>query len=295
MMNIKKLITVLSLMTIIATPTLLLAETGLSGGISLLQPVSAKATAMGEAYVASTNDVFGFSYNPAQDIHDRQFSAHFHQGLLDDSFSAFGMAVPLSFGSLGVNILHYDGGPIDLLTTAGDERNVKAQSDIIGIVSLNRKMDKVILGGSLKYLSSKLIEEYSDTLFMFDVGAKYLYSEQLQFGAALQNLGGQIKYLDEQDQLPSLFRIGAVYRHKALTAELDAIKIYDESHIKKNIGLSYGLTEVFTLLAGYKFGYDSEDLSLGLGFTQEWFSFNYAFVPFADLGDLHTITLGVKF
>ncbi len=294
-MNIKKLIIALSLMTITALPALLLAETGLSGGIILLQPVSAKATALGEAYVASSNDVFGFSYNPAQEIQDRQFSAHFHQGLLEDSFSAFGLAVPLSFGSLGVNILHYNGGPIELLTAAGDERSVKAQSDLVGLLSLNRKLGQVILGGSLKYLSSELIEEYSDSTFLFDVGAKYLYSEQLQFGAALQNLGGQIKYLDEQEPLPSLFRIGAIYRHKALTAELDAVKIYDESYIKKHLGFSYQLLDVLTLLAGYKFGYDSEDLSLGLGFTQEWFSFNYAFVPYADLGDVHTISLGVKF
>ena len=51
-----------------------------------------------------------------------------------------------------------------------------------------------------------------------------------------------------------------------------------------------------SLRAGYKFGYDEENMAFGVGFAKSIWRVDYAFVPFkSGLGTNHRFALTVQF
>ncbi|MCI0513058.1 hypothetical protein L0128_07605, partial [candidate division KSB1 bacterium] len=68
---------------------------------------------------------------------------------------------------------------------------------------------------------------------------------------------------------------------------------------KVNLGLDYSFMEMFTLRGGYRFNYDVQGLTLGLGFRYASSHYsgqvNYAYVDFGNLKQVHLISLGFAF
>jgi len=113
-------------------------------------------------------------------------------------------------------------------------------------------------------------------------------------GAALANLGNKPNYIEEEFSLPVDFRTGAAYRRSfegSMPGELIVsaeIRKSKEEDARTHAGFDLRLREIGSFRFGYKWGYDLEDYSFGIGVIRPLFSIEYAFVPFrSDFGTVH--------
>jgi hypothetical protein len=60
-------------------------------------------------------------------------------------------------------------------------------------------------------------------------------------------------------------------------------------------GVEFGLSSAIALRAGYRSGRDiGSGLSAGLGFRLDRVGIDYAYVPYAELGDTHRFSLQIQ-
>lgn len=297
---IKKIVLTIILLTTITN--FLFASVATTSGTTLIQPAGAISTSMAEAYSTKADDIFSIHYNPALELNSKQVALAYQTGVVEDSLGIIGFGLPFKkgffgkSGSFGATILYYTAGNIELIDSVGNESTLNAQTDYLGIFALGLDISKDLVGGaSFKFLSSKLINEFSASAFMVDLGCKYWLSDFVKVGASYQNMGSGIKYIEVTEKLPQLARAGVSYTNNNLLAALDIVKLASENKVKEQVGVEYTLHKVLALRAGYKIGYDTANISTGLGFTHKKFSIDYAFVPYTDLGNTHRISVTSRF
>lgn len=290
----------LNLLLIIKEPAS--AEIGSSAGITLFQPIGSRASSMGEAYATAEGDVFSVHYNPSSDLTHKQFSMLYQTGIADDSFG--GLAIGLVFNSLRLSstLVYYNAGEIELIDTNGNHTGVNAQTDYLFTLCLSKRLkNNVSLGGNLKFLNSTLVEKFSTTVFLFDMGVNYRVNKYIKIGVALQNLGNEVKYYNISEKLSWIFRIGISYSFSQSISPsssflaFDIVKISHENKFKYHTGFEYTFKRLISFRLGYKMSYTLESWSLGFGLRLENASIDYAFVPFVDLGNTHKIGFSVNF
>ena len=272
---------------------------GTSGGLTLIETSAARPSALGEAFTSAENDVSAFTYNPANldTLESGHTSFMYQEGLAEDAFGQFLIGAPTRFGGLGLSVGFYDGGEIDLFD-GETEQTVKAQRDLSLGLGYSNRMGPVSLGMTGKYLSSELIESEKASAFAADFGMSMPLMSNMRMGAALQNIGTQLKFVEEGDDLPRIARVGAsmnfpVGRMSSLLL-LDAPYFLNEAEIRPSVGLemSYG---VLSLRGGYKGGGDSDEFSLGTGFMFGRASLDYAYGLVQDLDSQHRVSLAMRF
>ncbi len=115
------------------------------------------------------------------------------------------------------------------------------------------------------------------TNVVFDFGTLYYPGfHDLRFGASLRNFSNQSDYYDQRFELPLTLDFGLAMdvfqlfsempdqSNSQLTLALDWVHPRDFSE-RLHVGLEYGFMEMFFLRGGYKFNYDEESVSAGLG------------------------------
>ena len=113
------------------------------------------------------------------------------------------------------------------------------------------------------------------------------------------NLGSDIG----PDPLPLTLKAGAAYRllgqRLVLASDIDWLAQDRRAYL--DLGTEYWLDKDLAVRAGYQVGHGADGLGTlvgfgaGLGIKLRQFTFDYAFVPFGDLGDTHRMTLGLRF
>ncbi len=162
-------------------------------------------------------------------------------------------------------------------------------------------LDNLDFGAAVKFIRSKLDDE-SAMAAALDAGALYRFTEKINFSLVLQNLGTEMKFIDESDPLPINLRAGVLYRWSGSANLLAEVSQYfsDEKFYAAFAG-EYWLREGFALRGGYKFGYDTSNLGaaagLALGFciSNSGIGLDYAYTPFGELGDIHRFGFSMKF
>jgi len=137
-----------------------------------------------------------------------------------------------------------------------------------------------------------------------DVGLRYPVSHNLNLSFGLYNIGIGPKFIEERDPMPMDIRGGIGYKPfgeiLTLSADCDAY-ILDRKYYA-SVGTEVKPIKYLALRAGYRFGYgsdkyDSNIVGLGCGGSIYFvgISLDYAYVPFAFLGETHRISFTVKF
>ncbi|MCB0301518.1 MAG: hypothetical protein KDE52_15785, partial [Calditrichaeota bacterium] len=98
----------------------------------------------------------------------------------------------------------------------------------------------------------------------------------MRVGAFLQNFGLKTQYANEKFKMPQQLRleisaelIGDLVSPNRLTLIADAAQANDADE-RLHIGAEATLMNAVVLRSGYKFGYDYENLTLGLGLNFMW-------------------------
>ena len=165
-----------------------------------------------------------------------------------------------------------------------------------------------LFGANLKIIREE-IEKEDAMAVAFDLGVLYRAGiKNLTAGVALQNMGSQMKFMEkggEKAALPLNLKgsIGYALLNKELLLLIDINKPLDnELHVRT--GAEYWLTPWLGLRAGYKSGADTGSGfggGLGVKLKQQGeektsiYKFDYAFVPYGEVGDSHRASLSVEF
>jgi hypothetical protein len=126
---------------------------------------------------------------------------------------------------------------------------------------------------------------------MIDLGMMVRLNEWMTVGASGRNLGTKPKFKNEEIDLPMIVAGGLTARLADATFGAD-VSAANDSDLRFNLGAEKTIADLLALRAGYKIGYDEEDIAFGVGFFKNLWEIDYAFVPFkSGLGSSHRFSL----
>jgi hypothetical protein len=240
-------------------------------------------------------------------------------------------------GSFGLQLQYVDYGSfeetsVDQRMFVGTEPNVEYNpgltgrtfapySYVVGLSYGRSFTDKFSVGLTAKYAHESLfndgtvttidgepVKTYTNGL-LFDFGLHYSSGfRSIEIAAVVQNFGAQLMYAKEASPAPLLFRVGIAadligrdglvgsaedYR---LGLAFDLFQPNDYTQ-QQHVGIEYDYDNIVALRAGYKFNYDTEGFTAGLGIRQTItgvrFSLDYSYGSLGTyLGNVHRISLG---
>jgi hypothetical protein len=289
----------------------LYAGVGTTGAQFLKIGPSARALAMGGAFGAVSDDVYGLYFNPSgiANAERTEISATYISYFADISYAYAGFVKPdTKMGAIGLAITNVGVSNIERRTADTAEAIDKFGATDMAITLAWAKKDAVpqmikdtSLGASLKVISSKL-DTKSASAFAIDLAATHKVSEKVTTALVIQNISGGIKFDQVSDPLPLNLKLAGALKlnEKALVA-LDLDQGISDSKLYASLGAEYWVVKQLALRVGYKYGYATSNLGttvglgVGIGFRMWECGLDYAFVPFGDLGDTHRVSLSYRF
>ena len=256
--------------------------------------IGAKASAMSKAFTAIADDPSAIYWNPAGMTQFNSLEIMVSQNfwLLEMNSQFGGIVVPTNMGMIGAAIIYSSAGEIPQYEDFEYKGDYSAY-DLEGILAYAKDIGpRFSIGGAFKLITQK-IEEESAGGFALDLGllSKIDQAGKLKAGFTVQNMGGSVKFIDQEDPLPLNIRGGVSYRMGAFTLAGDLTKPKDDD-ICSSVGGEY----LFNKMLAIRTGYDtSNSFSLGMGIELHKIGFGYAFVPYNDIGDSHRITVSSRF
>jgi len=128
--------------------------------------------------------------------------------------------------------------------------------------------------------------------------------EKMKIGLAVQNLGTKIEFVSESDPLPLNIKLGVGYKllDNNLTLGLD-INYPNDNNINFALGAEYIVKKIRGIILPLRVGYNtkatadlgSPGVGVGLGIIVNKFDFDFAWVPYGDLGQTYRLALKIKF
>jgi hypothetical protein len=304
------------------------SKVGTAGAQFLKLGAGARANAMGGAYIGIADNSLAAFWNPAGltsvDRHDISFS-HLswiaetrHDALAyAHSFSGLGV-IALSFLQLGTD-------DMEIITTQQQEGTGEmfTYRDLaVGLSYARRLTDDFSFGVTVKYIDEQ-IYLYHARGIAFDVGTQYHsgfhsltisfaitnFGQDLRFNGDYQNtkvVSGTNTMISQEKKfaafaLPLRFTAGLTY--DLLTMEnfkskiaIDGLHFNDYSE-RIHLGTENWIKDILALRAGYKFSYQEEGLSLGLGVKTQIENFEVGIdYAYSDLGVFDKVdTFSIRF
>ncbi|MCB4756101.1 MAG: PorV/PorQ family protein [Elusimicrobia bacterium] len=273
---------------------------GTTGGLTLAASPDAVSASMAEAFTAASNNIAAFHYNPAslKSMKTGQAALLYQKGLSgEDSYGHFSIGGPFRNGSLGFSLGYYNAGTIDLFDGV-ERRSVNAQTDTAISLGYARDFGRVSWGLTGKYLSSQLIGSEKAVAYAGDLGMSLPLIPRVRFGAAIQNVGTQLKYINEGDPLPVMFRTGVsllvAKGRTPTTILLDAPYYMNDKEVEPAAGLEV-LVGPMAIRGGYKMAGDSREFSMGIGFAFGPSTLDYSFGLMQEMDAQHRVSLSMRF
>jgi hypothetical protein len=194
-----------------------LRPAGISGADVLNTRPSARASALGGAFVALGDDLSGLSYNPAALASITGPSLDFlHFAAIDSvSLEDISYAQPFDFGTPGAAVV-YRGQPAISNPLATDAPVVA--SDLVITAAYSAKMSLLELplpgilqqanaGLAVKFVDSQL-GQYTAYTGALDLGLRTDVGDGIMLGGSLLNIGPAIKFISVADPLPATALLG---------------------------------------------------------------------------------------
>jgi hypothetical protein len=160
--------------------------------------------------------------------------------------------------------------------------------------------DRFSFGVTLKYVQEK-IDIYKADNVLFDGGVLYYTGfHSLRIAATIQNFGTNSKFINDEFKMPATFRLGvAAEVFGDFNSEYRATITFEALHPNNadervNVGTELSWRNIITLRGGYKFFYDEESYSFGLGLNPQLdvpLNIDFAYSEYGRLGNILRFTL----
>ncbi|MDD3730918.1 MAG: PorV/PorQ family protein [candidate division Zixibacteria bacterium] len=301
----KKLFILLLVLSWAGTASAGLSKAGSAGAQFLKIGVGSKYQGMGEASVATVNDVYAMYWNPAGLVEVENYAIGFTNvnWLLDIDLNYVAAAKYFEeVGVFGISaaILSMDEQEITTFEEEdGTGRYYSAASYAVGFSFARQLTDKFAFGASVKYIEERIDNERARG-YAFDFGTLlYTGFRSLRLGMSINNMGPEMKFtgtdLDvrydpPEDEiqtdvgnsnlvssqlkttpydLPMIFKVGLAYDiefgSKSLVTLCADLRHPNDNIEQGNLGAQFAYDDRFFLRGGYKINYDEETFSLGGG------------------------------
>ncbi|MBN1163526.1 MAG: PorV/PorQ family protein [Candidatus Krumholzibacteriota bacterium] len=305
---------------------------GEAGASSLIIPPGARANAMGQCYVAVSDDATGIWWNPAGLAVQNRTVDLMHSQLVPDLASdVFYEYIAGVYKLEGIAVvgfaLHYlTYGTWTHTKMSSKEEGEASSWEIAPAVSGAVKLtDSFFLGMNLKFIYVSLAPDWTTIEGMdgtghsvaVDFGAIWRVPDfglagyrisRLYLGLSVTNLGPSITYInrDQAADLPRNLRVGFAYTPVSdelseftLMSEVNRPLVEFDRSNTYHAGAEYVYARLLALRAGYVHDRDGNimDPTYGLGFIiNDRVRIDYASVPQAkELGRVHRWSLGLTF
>jgi len=293
---------------------------GTSGAAFLKIGPGARPAGMGEAFSAVSGDPHAAYYNPAglapirewrfAGMHDAYFQGMDYNFLTlavpvdrllkrsTGTWTAYRGVAAISVYNLSVDDIERRG------TTDTDSPEGTFGADDMAIaVSYARKLrEEMAAGAALKVIRQSL-DDKSAVSFAADAGIQYLWGRRLTLSGGLRNLGSSPKFVAESDPLPLTGYLGGAFRRGDGLLLTGDIGLPRDRLPTLSVGAEYTRrfsTELRGALRGGWFtrnmdaeGFSGLSMGFGVGFRSA--DFDFAWVPFGDLGNTFRYSLQIKF
>ncbi len=208
-------------------------------------------------------------------------------------------------------------------------RTFKPYSYVAGLSYATQLTERFATGITVKYTHESLFDQAEvfvreDTVrqsnmntfgktLLFDIGIHYSTGfHTIQIGASVQNFGPDIQYARDKSAVPMLFRVGMAAdllgtnglliedSNNRLGVAFDIFQSNDYDQ-QQHVGIEYEFANTVALRAGYKFNYDIEGFTCGVGVKQQLgslaISIDYSYGAMGStvgaFGNVHRIGVGV--
>jgi hypothetical protein len=283
----------------------------------LSMPVGAPASALGGAYTARAEGVYGMYWNPASLNNSEKDNEviFFHNNYIEDlkhTYIGYTRNVPELYGTFGISINMFDHGSFN--RTTFHQNHIPGDYDssggtfgsndyAIGLSYNPETKHPVKFGVSMNILKSK-IDNADATGFALDLG--WLYDNKIldvpyRVGITVKNIGGKIKYDLQKEELPLTFKTGFALDYD-INEQFILSPLFDiiRDQQMKETYLMLGTELVYDKMFAFRLGYDGmkdagNNLTFGCGVEYMDFSFNYAWKDYGDLSSTHIFELLYKF
>jgi len=289
----------------------------------------ARQVALGEASIASVQDVNSIFWNPAAitGINGAEASFNYNSWIADLKVLSGVVGYNLDgVAAFVVNYVSLDYGNIPEATVTSSTGNIDTRtgsffsgSDLAFGFGVARKFtDKLSIGLNVKYMREELFI-YSSSIWGFDVGSFYDTGWRgVRLAMSAQNFSTQARFLETREEEQQSYEIPLIYRlgvsidllggeelflggnpdEHIVTLNFDAIHTNDYKE-RLHLGLEYKFYDILFLRGGYKLNYDEGNLSFGAGVNYALDSFriqfDYAFVSYDLLQSPHRFTIVLGF
>jgi len=275
----------------------------------------ARGVALGEAYSAMTDDATALDWNPAGLIKIKKQSLSFmHAPYLADTYLDFFAYAEAAgeVGAWGMAYKYMNYGAIKKTGQAGTDLGKFTPYDMslsVGfatyITGFNKDPEeRFVLGATGKFVRSQLLS--ADNTVSADIGLlfPYFFENRFQLALTAQNIMGALRYDKSNSSLPLVLRLGSVTRmtdYLAVTADVVATRdnypfLAMGGELRAGLGSATDLflrlgfnTRAVSDLNG------SRNVTFGAGFRHNFYSIDYSFSPFGDLGSVHRVSAVMNF
>lgn len=316
------------------------ARKGTTGAEQLLIPVGARGIATGGAFLANISGLESIFYNPAGlDVYPQTEAMFSYVNYLADiNISYFAVGTTLGdIGSIGFDLKTFDFGDIPVTSETFPDGTGETYSPsflTLGFTYSKVLTDRISIGTNLKLITES-IQNTNATGFALDAGVQYRFSEALMIGAAVKNIGSDMKYsgqdlssrtvipgsipgsstgsyevITEGFQIPSFFQLSLSY---ALNIDEQNNLMFAGAYTANNsfedianLGMEYGFMNNFFVRGGYNFLVQNTSeyiygLTFGAGLDYKiggevGFVFDYAFRDVKEFPSAnHVFTIKLSF
>mgnify|MGYP006300360453 CR=1 FL=1 len=290
---------------------------GTTGYVFLELPVTARYVGMGETGISMPNaSAEGLFWNPALiPLGGKKagLAVSHADWYVETTLQAFGLIydIPL-FGTLGLQAVNFDFGEIQktINPTASqtgsyiDLGTYTAGAYAIGLSYARSLTNKFSFGTTLKYVR-ETIDIYNSDNVIADIGFMYFTGfKSLRIAAFLQNFGLESKYETEKFKMPQQLKMGISAEVFGNTESANRLTLLAEAlhpndaNERIHLGMEALLYHSVILRAGYKFGYDEENLCAGAGlrfdFAGNSLRFDFAYMNHEHLDSTLRYTLAME-
>jgi hypothetical protein len=281
---------------------------GTAGSEFLNLDVGPRGIAMGGAYSAVTDDSNSMYWNPAglTRVPRASLSAMHNEYLAGIRLQYISYAQRINdLSVLGGAVRYMDAGGIDNTDVNGNVLGQFHPRNYVfefgwgqNIIDLTDSERDISLGATARYFRSDLVAHANG--FAGDLGVQARYTEAYRpftLSFVGQNMGRGQKFDQTRDNLPFRLRLGAAINWTPnLILSIEGICPISDTPFGA-IGTEYAVGTVSTAKIFLRAGYNTLNsfngvdgftgASFGTGIKLSEFAFDYAFVPFGQLGNAH--------